>query len=73
MPQVFVLYLGSNWESFLQLVEFTYNNRFQATISKSSYEALHGKRYISAVYWDEVGENRILGLESIAKTVQTVD
>jgi len=73
MLRACVLDLSGNWENHLPLVEFAYNNSFQATIGMSPYEALYGRRCRSPVYWDEVGERRILGPELIEKTVEAID
>lgn len=73
MLRACVLDLSSNWENHLPLVEFAYNNSFQATIGMAPYEALYGRRSRSPVYWDEVGERRILGPELIEKTVEAIE
>jgi hypothetical protein len=39
-----VLEFGGNWEDLLPLVEFTYNNSHQTTISMALYEALYGRK-----------------------------
>ena len=39
-----VLEFGGNWEVLLPLVEFTYNNSHQTTISMALYEALYGRK-----------------------------
>jgi hypothetical protein len=38
------LEFGGNWEEHLSLVEFTYNNSYQATIGMAPFEALYGKK-----------------------------
>ncbi|XP_022857423.1 uncharacterized protein LOC111378458, partial [Olea europaea var. sylvestris] len=40
MLRACVLGLGGSWESHLPLVEFAYNNSFQATIGMAPYEAV---------------------------------
>ena len=37
-----ILDLGGNWDDHIPLVEFTYNNSYQASIGMASYEALYG-------------------------------
>ncbi|CAA2998902.1 DNA RNA polymerases superfamily [Olea europaea subsp. europaea] len=56
MLRTCVLDLGGNWESYLPLVEFAYNNSFQATIEMTPCESLYGRRCRSHVHWDEIGE-----------------
>ncbi|KAK6137219.1 hypothetical protein DH2020_029036 [Rehmannia glutinosa] len=58
MLRACVLNLGSNWETLLPLVEFAYNNSYQATIGMAPYEALYGKKCRSSLYWNEVGEKK---------------
>lgn len=73
MLRTCVLDLGGNWESYLPLVEFAYNNSFQATIRIAPYEALYGRRCRSPVHWDEVGEKRVLGPKIVGRTVEVID
>ncbi|KAK6122815.1 hypothetical protein DH2020_043429 [Rehmannia glutinosa] len=36
-----------SWDSYLPLVEFAYNNSYQATIGMAPYEALYGRKWRS--------------------------
>ena len=63
---------GGNWDEHLPLVEFAYNNSFQATIQMAPYEALYGRKCRSPLHWDEVGERAILGPDLIQKVVDKV-
>ena len=51
-----VLDLKGSWEEHLPLVEFTYNNSYQASIQMTPYEAIYGSPCRSSVCWMEVGE-----------------
>jgi hypothetical protein len=68
MLRLCVLDFKGNWINFLPLVEFAYNNNFQATIGMAPYEALYGRKCRSPLYWDEVGEKQLLGLEIVQDT-----
>jgi hypothetical protein len=57
---------------YLPLVELAYNNSFQATIGMAPYEALYGLKCRSPLYWDEVGERQLIGLEIIQDTKDKV-
>ena len=48
--------IQGSWSKYLPLVEFAYNNSYQATISMAPYEALYGKKCRSHIHWDEIGE-----------------
>ena len=67
-----VLEFGGSWEDHLHLVEFSYNNSFQASIQMAPYEALYGRKCRSPVCWDDIGERKLLGPELITKTVDVV-
>jgi hypothetical protein len=55
------LEFGGNWEEHLSLVEFTYNNSYQATIGMIPFEALYGRKCRTPLYWKEVGEIKLYG------------
>ncbi|KAL4011099.1 hypothetical protein IC575_028146 [Cucumis melo] len=69
MLQACVLEFSKSWDTHLHLMEFAYNNSYQATISMTPFEALYGKCCRSPVCWGKVGEQRMLGLE----LVQTIN
>ncbi|CAA0841697.1 Uncharacterized mitochondrial protein AtMg00860, partial [Striga hermonthica] len=64
---------GAKWESLLPLVEFAYNNSCHASIQMAPYEALYGRKCRSPLYWDDVGERRVLGLKMIEETAEQVE
>nr|GFC12246.1 putative reverse transcriptase domain-containing protein [Tanacetum cinerariifolium] len=47
---------GKGWVNHLPLVEFSYNNSYNATIKAAPFEALYGRNFRSPVCWTEVGE-----------------
>jgi len=55
-----VLEFGGNWEDLLPLVEFTYNNSYQASIGMAPYEALYGRKCRTPICWDEIKEWHLL-------------
>ncbi|XP_073152923.1 uncharacterized protein [Henckelia pumila] len=61
MLKACMINFGGNWESKLPLVEFTYNNSYQATIGMTPYEALYGRSCRTPLHGDEVGERAVLG------------
>ena len=50
------------------MIEFTYNNSYQATIGMEPYKALHGRKCHSLVCWDEIRERKLLGPKFIQIT-----
>ncbi|XP_073057247.1 uncharacterized protein [Primulina eburnea] len=61
-----------SWDSKLPLFEFTYNNSYQSSIGMTPYEALYGRRCRSPLYWEEVGERKMLGPELVQQTADVV-
>ena len=45
--------LKGNSDEYLPLVEFAYNNSFQARIGMTPFEALYGRRCRSPVCWED--------------------
>jgi hypothetical protein len=43
MLQAYVLEFKGSWVQYLPLIEFAYNNNYQATIGMPPYEALYGR------------------------------
>ena len=73
MLRACVLDLKGSWEEHLPLVEFTYNNSYQASIQMAPYEALYGRSCQSPICWTEVGERSITGPDLIRYTSEKVD
>nr|GFC28945.1 putative reverse transcriptase domain-containing protein [Tanacetum cinerariifolium] len=56
----------------LPLVEFSYNNSYQTSIKAAPFEALYGRKCRSPVYWAEVGDAQLTGLEIIHETTEKI-
>ena len=63
---------GGNWSEHLPLVEFSYNNSYQASIGMAPYEALYGRPCRSPLCWAEAEERLALGPELIQETTDKV-
>ena len=61
-----------SWEEHLPLVEFAYNNSYQASIQMAPYEALYGRPCRSSICWTEVGEISVIGPDLIRDTFEKV-
>ncbi|XP_063949873.1 uncharacterized protein LOC135152720, partial [Daucus carota subsp. sativus] len=48
-------------------------NNYHASIGMPPYEALYGRKCRSPVYWDEVGERKVLGPELVQQTKEVVE
>ena len=73
MLRACVLKFKGSWEEHFPLVEFTYNNSYQASIQMVPYEALHGRLCRSPVCWTEVGERPSTGPDLVRDASEKVD
>ena len=64
---------SGNWDDYLCLVEFAYNNSWHASIGMAPFEALYGRKCRAPTCWDEVGERIIEGPELVRITNEKVD
>ena len=73
MLRACVLDLKGSREEHLPLVEFAYNNSYQASIQMAPYETLYGRPCRSPICWTEMGERSITGPDMIKDTSKKVD
>ncbi|KAL4014536.1 hypothetical protein IC575_026741 [Cucumis melo] len=72
MLRACALEFPGSWDSHLHLMEFAYNNSYQATIGMAPFEALYDKCCRSPVCWGEVGEQRLMGPELVQSTNEAI-
>jgi hypothetical protein len=48
---MYVMDKTSKWEDYLHLVEFSYNNGYQASLKMIPFEALYGRKCNTPVSW----------------------
>ena len=70
MLRAFVLDIKGSWSNHLSLVEFTYNNSYQASIGMAPYEALYGRPCRSLTCWLEEGDSSLFGPEIVRETTE---
>ena len=73
MLQACILDHKGSWEEHLPLVEFAYNNSYQASIQMAHYEALFGRPCRSPICWTVVGESSITGSDLIRDASEKVN
>ena len=71
MLRMCVLDFKDNWDKYLPLIEFAYNNSCHSTIGIAPYEALYGRKCRSLL-WTEVGDRQLEGPELIRMTSEAV-
>ncbi|KAL4387925.1 hypothetical protein GQ457_09G030640 [Hibiscus cannabinus] len=72
MLRACVIEFHKSWEKSIPLVEFAYNNSYQASIKMAPFEALYGRRCRTPLCWSELGENHALGPEVLRRTEEQV-
>ena len=73
MLRICVVDFKGNWDDYLPLIEFSYNNTYHASIGMPPFEALFGRKCRSPLYWDEVGERKLLGPELVQQTKEKIE
>src|SRR5438045_9300541 len=72
MLRACVMDFGGSWEDHLHLVEFAYNNSYQASIGMAPYEALYGRPCRSPLCWREAGESHLVGPDIVRTSFESV-
>jgi hypothetical protein len=68
MLRMYVMDKPSKWEDYLHLVEFAYNNGYQASLKMSPFEALYDRKCNTPVSWDNPADRTAVGLELLKDT-----
>ena len=63
---------GGSWNKKLPLVEFSYNNSYQASLGMAPYKALYGRKCRSLVHWYETGQSSIDQTDFTMETTEAV-
>nr|GEX56351.1 DNA/RNA polymerases superfamily protein [Tanacetum cinerariifolium] len=61
-----------NWDDYICLVKFAYNNSWHASIKCAPFEMLYGRKCRTLICWDQVGERVVEGSEMIEVTNEKV-
>ena len=56
MLRACVLDFEGSWDTYLPLVEFSYNNNYHANIDRPPFEMLYGRKFRTQICWDEFGQ-----------------
>jgi hypothetical protein len=72
MLRACIIHYGTNWDKYLALAEFSYNNSYQSSLQMAPFEALYGRRCQTPLSWSETGERKIFGLDLVAEAENKV-
>ena len=57
-----------SWDRYIPLMEFAYNNSYQASIGMTQYETLYGQRCRTPICWTELNEHKVNGPNIVKDT-----
>jgi hypothetical protein len=63
---------GKNWDKYLSLVEFAYNNSYQSSLKMAPFEALYGRRCRTPLNWSQPREREIFGPDLVTEAKRKV-
>ncbi|KAA3477099.1 DNA/RNA polymerases superfamily protein [Gossypium australe] len=63
-----IIEFEGSWEKYFPLVEFAYNNNYQASIKMASYEALNGRKCRSPLFWSELSGKKLTEVDLVRET-----
>nr|GFA28064.1 putative reverse transcriptase domain-containing protein [Tanacetum cinerariifolium] len=72
MLRACVMDFGGSWDTYLPLVEFSYNNSYHKSIKCAPFEALYGRKCRSPVIWTEIAESQLIGPEIVQETTEKI-
>ena len=67
-----VLDFPGSWDRYIPLMEFSYNNNYQSSISMVPYEALYGRKCRTLVCWTDLNEHKVTDLDMVKETKEKV-
>ena len=70
--RMYVMDQPGKWEDYLHLVEFAYNNHYQASAKMSPFEILYGRRCNTPISWSNPVDRLMLGPEMLKEMEQIV-
>ena len=72
MLRACVIDFGGQWDQFLPLAEFAYNNSYHSSIEMAPFEALYGRRCRSPIGWFDTFEVRPWGTNLLRESLDKV-
>jgi hypothetical protein len=72
MLRACVLQFDKNWDKYLSLAEFSYNNSYQTSIKMAPFEALYGRRCRTPLNWSQTGERKNFGPDLVMEAEDKV-
>ena len=72
MLRMYVRDHPKKWEKYFHLVEFAYNNHYQASVKLSPFEILHGRKCNTPISWSNPVDKLMLGADLLKEIELTM-
>jgi hypothetical protein len=72
MLRACTLQYGRSWDKSLPYAEFSYNNSYQESLKMAPFEMLYGRRCRTPLFWNEIGERKVFGLDILQEAEKKV-
>jgi len=72
MIRLCALEWAGDWEDYMSLVEFSYNNSYHSSIGMSPFQAMYGRPCRTPLCWTEVGESTSFSNWLIDETTEKI-
>jgi hypothetical protein len=72
MLRACALQYGRSWDKSLPYAEFSYNNGYQESFKMALFEMLYGQRCRTPLFLNEVGEQKVFGLDILEEAKKQV-
>jgi hypothetical protein len=72
MLRMYVMDNQTQWEKYLPLVDFAYNNSFHSSIRMPPYEDMYERPCRTPLSWDRIDDRVIVGTELIQEMEEQV-
>ena len=69
---MYVMDRQTQWEKYLPLVEFAYNNSHHSSIGMPPYQALYGRPCKTPLRWDRLEDHVLVGPELLQEMEEQV-
>jgi hypothetical protein len=72
MLRVCALKDSKSWDKCPPYAEFSYNNSYQKSLKMSPFKVLYARKCQTPLFWNEPGENQVLGSEILQEAKRQV-
>jgi hypothetical protein len=70
---MYVMDQPSKWEDYIYLVEFAYNNGYQASLKMSLFEELYGRKCNTPIIWDNAVHKTVIGSDLLKEMEEKME